>query len=51
MQKVDQQRKGELERDMQKALEYGKMACDLAIPQSCANVGRFVLLSFLTISF
>ncbi|KAI6242977.1 Sel1 repeat protein [Aphelenchoides fujianensis] len=31
---------GRLERDMERALEFGKLACDLNIPQSCANVAR-----------
>ncbi|KAI6196743.1 hypothetical protein M3Y94_01145000 [Aphelenchoides besseyi] len=31
---------GQLERNMDLALKYGKMACDLNIPQSCANVSR-----------
>lgn len=31
---------GSLHRDMYKALEYGIKACELDIPQSCANVAR-----------
>uniref|UniRef100_A0A8L8Q1U6 Sel1 repeat family protein n=1 Tax=Heligmosomoides polygyrus TaxID=6339 RepID=A0A8L8Q1U6_HELPZ len=31
---------GSLDRDMYKALEYGIKACELDIPQSCANVAR-----------
>lgn len=31
---------GSLEKNMEKALHYGKLACDLNIPQSCANVAR-----------
>lgn len=37
---MDQNRLGSLERDMEKALHYGKLACDLSISQSCANVAR-----------
>jgi cytochrome c oxidase assembly factor 7 len=31
---------GSLEKDMEKALQYGKLACELNIPQSCANIAR-----------
>ncbi|WKX96091.1 hypothetical protein Q1695_012504 [Nippostrongylus brasiliensis] len=37
---VDRTSLGSLERDMYKALEYGIKACELDIPQSCANVSR-----------
>ncbi|GMR36720.1 hypothetical protein PMAYCL1PPCAC_06915, partial [Pristionchus mayeri] len=38
--KVDDTRIGNLERNMQKSVEYGIKACDYDIPQSCANVAR-----------
>ncbi|VDK20756.1 unnamed protein product [Anisakis simplex] len=36
----DKSRIGQLPRRMDLALEYGIRACDLQVPQSCANVGR-----------
>ena len=35
---------GELQRNADKALEYGIRACEMNVPQSCANVSRFVLI-------
>uniref|UniRef100_A0A1I7XYR4 Sel1 repeat family protein n=1 Tax=Steinernema glaseri TaxID=37863 RepID=A0A1I7XYR4_9BILA len=33
---------GSLERNMEKALEFAIRACDLDVPQSCANAGRIL---------
>ncbi|KAK6021605.1 hypothetical protein OSTOST_12718 [Ostertagia ostertagi] len=37
---LDRTSLGSLDRDMYKALEYGIKACELEVPQSCANVAR-----------
>jgi len=37
---VEQHRIGQLEKNMEEAVKYGKMACDLNVAQSCANVAR-----------
>ncbi|VDM71763.1 unnamed protein product [Strongylus vulgaris] len=39
-QEVDRTSLGSLDRDMYKALKYGIKACELDVPQSCANVAR-----------
>uniref|UniRef100_A0AC35GLF3 Uncharacterized protein n=1 Tax=Panagrolaimus sp. PS1159 TaxID=55785 RepID=A0AC35GLF3_9BILA len=35
-----QKRLGQLEKNPEKALEYGIRACEMNVPQSCANVSR-----------
>ncbi|KAE9416343.1 hypothetical protein Angca_006482 [Angiostrongylus cantonensis] len=40
LKELDKKSRGSLERDMCKSLEYGIKACELGIPQSCANVAR-----------
>ncbi|KHJ98743.1 Sel1 repeat protein [Oesophagostomum dentatum] len=40
LKELDRTSLGSLDRDMYKALEYGIKACELDIPQSCANVAR-----------
>ncbi|VDM50898.1 unnamed protein product [Toxocara canis] len=36
----DKSKMGQLPRKMDLALKYGIRACDLQVPESCANVGR-----------
>ncbi|CAD5211913.1 unnamed protein product [Bursaphelenchus okinawaensis] len=39
---VNRDKLGRLEKDMEKALKYAKLACDLNIPQSCLNAARIL---------